>query len=266
MIKLPEAVTNDDSLTTEKTSSIESQQEIPNEIENPTTIPADEVTEVAENIEVTDSNSDNLVAKEEESHDNVITDDNKSQEVMEEEKQDTVEISTENIEGDRNEENNVDDILNKTADDSTSETENMDLDKTESEEQISEKIKEEESAAPPNEAISSSDGIWKCQWDLPCLATKVNEEAAMTMQAPEMTNEELTEKSENQQSENPNEEELSTMNEALDSSNTDIEPADVKLDSVTENESREEIQEEPHGSMVAHMVAPCEPEDEKETG
>jgi len=284
-IQLPEAVTNDDSLTTEKTSSIESEQEIQNEIENPTLIPADEVTEVAENIEVTDSNSDNLVDKEEESHDNVITDDNKSQEVMEEdkknlntaeencneqdyveqEKQDTVEISTENIEGDRNEENNVDNILNKTAGESTSETENIDLDKTESEEQISEKIKEEESAAPPNEAISSSDGIWKCQWDLPCLATKVDEEAAMTMQAPEMTNEELTEKSENQQSENPNEEELSTMNEALDSSNTDIEPTDVKLESVTENELREEIKEEPHGSMVAHMVAPFEPEDEKKT-
>jgi len=87
----------------------------------------------------------------------------------------------------------------------------------------------------------------------------------MTLQAPEMTNEELTEKSENQQSENSNEEELSTMNEALDSSNTDIEPTDVKIESVTENESREEIEEEPHGSMVAHMVAPCEPEDEKKT-
>jgi len=288
-IQLPEAVTNDDSLTTEKTSSIESEQKITNEIENPTPIPAEEVTEVAENIEATDRNSDNLVDKEEESHDNVITDDDKSQEVMEEdknnldtteencneqdncleesyveqEKQNTVEISTENIQGDRNEENRVDNILDNTASESTSETENINLEKIESEEQVSEEIKE--SAAPPNEAISSSDGTWKRQWDLPCLATKVDEEPAMTLQAPEMTNEELTEKSENQQSENPNEEELSTMNEALDSSNTDIEPTDVKIESVTENESREEIEEEPHGSMVAHMVAPCEPEDEKKT-
>jgi len=288
-IQLPEAVTNDDSLTTEKTSSIESEQKITNEIENPTPIPAEEVTEVAENIEATDRNSDNLVDKEEESHDNVITDDDKSQEVMEEdknnldtteencneqdncleesyveqEKQNTVEISTENIQGDRNEENRVDNILDNTASESTSETENINLEKIESEEQVSEEIKE--SAAPPNEAISSSDGTWKRQWDLPCLATKVDEEPAMTLQAPEMTNEELTEKSENQQSENSNEEELSTMNEALDSSNTDIEPTDVKIESVTENESREEIEEEPHGSMVAHMVAPCEPEDEKKT-
>merc|ERR1712212_332566 len=288
-IQLPEAVTNDDSLTTEKTSSIESEQKITNEIENPTPIPAEEVTEVAENIEATDRNSDNLVDKEEESHDNVITDDDKSQEVMEEdknnldtteencneqdncleesyveqEKQNTVEISTENIQGDRNEENRVDTILDNTASESTSETENINLEKIESEEQVSEEIKE--SAAPPNEAISSSDGTWKHQWDLPCLATRVDEEPAMTLQAPEMTNEELTEKSENQQSENSNEEELSTMNEELDSSNTDIEPTDVKIESVTENESREEIEEERHGSMVAHMVAPCEPEDEKKT-
>jgi len=297
-IQLPEAdhaepltITKDDSPTLEKTSCIESEQEITNEIENQTSIPADEVTEVAENIEVTDRNSDNLVDKEEESHDNVITDDNKSQEVMEEDKNDlnisedncneqdnrleesiveqeklgTVEISSENIQGDRTMENSVNNILTNTASESTSETENINLEKIESEEQVSEEIKEKESAAPPNEAISSSDGIWKCQWDIPCLATKVDEEAAMTMQAPEMTNEELTEKSENQQSENPNEEELSTMNEALDSSNTDIEPTDVKIESVTENESRAEIQEEPHGSMVAHMVAPYEPEDEKET-
>jgi len=290
-IQLSEAVTNDDSLTTEKTSSIESEQEITNEIENPTPIPAEEVTDVVENIEVTDRNSDNLVDKEEESHDNVITDGNKSQEVMEkdknnlntteencneqdncleesyveQEKQDTVEISTDNIQGDRNEENSVDNILNNTTSESTSETENINLEKIEIEEQVSEEIKEKESAAPPNEAINSSDGIWKCQWDLPCLTTKVDEEAAMAMQAPEMTNEELTEKSENQQSENPNEEELGTMNEALDSSNTDIEPMDVKIESVTENESTEEIKEEPHGSMVAHMVASCEAEDEKKT-
>jgi len=276
-------VTNEDSFNAEKTSSIESELKITNEIENTTPIPADEVPEVAENIEVTDRNSDNLVDKEEASHDNGITDDNKSQEVMEEGKNNlnisedncnegdnhleescveqeelgTADISTENIQGDGNEENSEDPLPSNTTSDSPSETEVVSLEKTECKEQVSEEIKEEEGVAIPNEAINSSDGIWKCQWDLPCLATKVDEEAVMTMQAPEMTNEELTEKSENQQSELANEEELSTMNEALDSSNTDIEPTDVKIESVTENESKEEIQ--------ADLVAPCEPENEKKT-
>ena len=68
----PYHVSEGGSHTTEKTSSIESEQEIADEIGNQALIPAGEVTEVVGYIRGTDRSPDNLVDKEE----------NKSQEAM----------------------------------------------------------------------------------------------------------------------------------------------------------------------------------------
>jgi len=269
---------NSDDNTSEIILPVESEDKCTNENEITTPEPTPEEIEVTENIEDTDRNADNLVDKEEESHDNVITDDDKSKEVIannlnistdndneegketftEQEQLNTVEKQYDELEEDnKKEEETCETPVNNTTSESSCETENTKNVENEDAELVCEDLNEKENVSVPNEAISSSDEIWKCQWDLPCLATKVDE-AATPLQAPEITNEELTEesteKSQNLQSELSNEEELNTMNEALDSSAVDIEPSDAKIESGDENESKEDT-----------TVAPCEPENEKKT-
>jgi len=199
---------------------------------------------------ITEENANNLNI----STDNDNKEDNHLKEnCTEEEQLDTVDKEKDESEEDKKDEETGETPLNNTTSESSCETENTNNVQNEDTELVCEDVNGKETAAVLNEAISSSDGIWKCQWDLPCLATKVDE-TATSLKAPEITNEEPVEKSQNLQSELPNEEELNTMNEALDSSEADIESTDVKIESGTENESREET-----------TVAPCEPEIEKKT-
>jgi len=278
-------------------SPTECKKEITNEDENATVPDVAEVIEVAEKIEATEIASDNLADKEEDSHEIAITDDNKSEEVMAEDKnnlnisadecneQEThleencveqEEICTEEIitdemqddekidhvvenvpctegeETDRSEET----IVNTTVE-SLTETVNSDLVKSEDSELVPDEIEKVENVS--DDVINSSDGTWKHQWDLPCLASKVEEETVMPVQTPdaeEISREDTTEL-ETSQFELSNEEELNAMNEGVESANTVTQATDDKIESVSEIESKEEANE--------CSVTPCEPENEKKT-
>jgi len=280
-------------------SPTECKKEITNEDENATVPDVAEVIEVAEKIEATEIASDNLADKEEDSHEIAITDDNKSEEVMAEDKnnlnvsadecneQEThleencveqEEICTEEIitdemqddekidhvvenvpctegeETDRSEET----IVNATVE-SLTETVNSDLVKSEDSELVPDEIEKVENGSVLNHVINSSDGTWKHQWDLPCLASKVEEETVMPVQTPdaeEISREDTTEL-ETQQCELSNEEELNAMNEGVESANTVTQATDDKIESESEIESKEEANE--------CSVTPCEPENEKKT-
>jgi len=280
-------------------SPTECKKEITNEDENATVPDVAEVIEVAEKIEATEIASDNLADKEEDSHEIAITDDNKSEEVMAEDKnnlnvsadecneQEThleencveqEEICTEEIitdemqddekidhvvenvpctegeETDRSEET----IVNTTVE-SLTETVNSDLVKSEDSELVPDEIEKVENGSVLNHVINSSDGTWKHQWDLPCLASKVEEETVMPVQTPdaeEISREDTTEL-ETQQCELSNEEELNAMNEGVESANTVTQATDDKIESESEIESKEEANE--------CSVTPCEPENEKKT-
>merc|ERR1712128_112970 len=280
-------------------SPTECKKEITNEDENATVPDVAEVIEVAEKIEATEIASDNLADKEEDSHEIAITDDNKSEEVMAEDKnnlnisadecneQEThleencveqEEICTEEIitdemqddekidhvvanvpctegeETDRSEET----IVNTTVE-SLTETVNSDLVKSEDSELVPDEIEKVENVSALNDVINSSDGTWKHQWDLPCLASKVEEETVMPVQTPdaeEISREDTTEL-ETSQFEMSNEEELNAMNEGVESANTVTQATDDKIESVSEIESKEEANE--------CSVTPCEPENEMKT-
>merc|ERR1711892_1206399 len=227
--------------------------------------------------------------KEEDSHEIAITDDNKSKEVMAEDKNnlnisadecneqethleencvkqeeicadekinDVVENvpCTEGEETDRSEEA----IVNTTVE-SLTETVNSDLVKSEDSELVPDEIEKVENVSALNDVINSSDGTWKHQWDLPCLASKIEEETVMPVQTPdaeEISREDTTEL-ETSQFELSNEEELNAMNEGVESANTVTQATDDKIESVPEIESKEEVNE--------CSVTPCEPENEKKT-
>jgi len=253
-------------------------QKTVNENENTTSIPADKVIEDAENIEVTKSTSDNLVDTEEKIHEVVIIDDDKSKKAIEEEEnnlaisadkcneqdnnleeKDSQQEEINSSDCDKKEDQIEDDMICEDSCETVettqsniseenpceTETESDNLVKREDTELVSEEIEKIEIVS--TDVITASDGTWKCQWDLPCLASQPNEATI----AVEMTNEGSTEKSEIPQ-EFSNEGELDTMNEALDSSNTAIQSTVDKIESVSETESKEEINE-------------CEPENEKKT-
>merc|ERR1712128_86493 len=280
-------------------SPTECKNEITNEDENATVPDVAEVIEEAEKIEATEIASDNLADKEEDSHEIAITDDNKSEEEMAEDKnnlnisadecneQEThleencveqEEICTEEIitdemqddekidhvvenvpctegeETDRSEET----IVNTTVE-SLTETLNSDLVKSEDSELVPDEIEKVENVSALNDVINSSDGTWKHQWDLPCLASKVEEETVMPVQTPdaeEISREDTTEL-ETSQFELSNEEELNAMNEGVESVNTVTQATEDKIESVSEMESKEEANE--------CSVTPCEPENEKKT-
>merc|ERR1712128_422008 len=99
----------------------------------------------------------------------------------------------------------------------------------------------------------------KHQWDLPCLASKVEEETVMPVQTPdaEEISRDDTTKLETSQFELSNEEELNAMNEGVESANTVTQATDDEIESVSEIESKEEAHE--------CSVTPCEPENEKKT-
>jgi hypothetical protein len=61
-------------------------------------------------------------------------------------------------------------------------TEQSDLMKSEDTEPNAEEVEKIEDISEQNEVISSSDGTWKYQWDLPCLASNTEEESQMTKQ------------------------------------------------------------------------------------
>jgi hypothetical protein len=54
--------------------------------------------------------------------------------------------------------------------------------KSEDTEPNAEEVEKIEDISEQNEVISSSDGTWKYQWDLPCLASNTEEESQMTKQ------------------------------------------------------------------------------------
>merc|ERR1711874_15386 len=271
----PSAVTDEDSFNAVVISTTEAEQKTVNENENTTGFPTDKVIEDAENIEATKSTSDNLIDTEEKIPEVVIIDDDKSKKAIEEEEnnlaisadkcneqdnhleeKDSEQEEINSADCDKKKDQIEDDMicedscetvettLSNISEDNhcETETESDNLVKREDTELVSEEIEKIEIAS--TDVITASDGTWKCQWDLPCLASQPNEATV----AVEMTNEE---KSECPQ-EVSNEGELDTMNEALDSSNTAIQSTEDKIESVSETELKEEINE-------------CEPENEKKT-
>merc|ERR1712128_226649 len=280
-------------------SPTECKNEITNEDENATVPDVAEVIEVAAKIEATEIASDNLADKEEDSHEIAITDDNKSEEEMAEDKNNlnisadecneqethleencveqeeicTEEIITDEVQDDEKIDHVVenvpctegeetgrseDTIVNTTVE-SLTETVNSDLVKSEDSELVPDEIEKVENVPALNDVINSSDGTWKHQWDLPCLASKVEEETVMPVQTPdaeEISREDTTEL-ETSQFELSNEEELNAMNEGVESANTVTQATDDKIESVSEIESKEEANECP--------ITPCELENEKKT-
>merc|ERR1712106_1217185 len=193
----------------------------------------------------------NCVEQEEICTEEIITD-----EMQDDEKIDHV---VENVpctggeETDRSEET----IVNTTVE-SLTETLNSDLVKSEDSELVPDEIEKVENVSALNDVINSSDGTWKHQWDLPCLASKVEEETVMPVQTPdaeEISREDTTEL-ETSQFELSNEEELNAMNEGVESANTVTQATD-EIESVSEIESKEEANE--------CSVTPSEPENEKKT-
>jgi hypothetical protein len=208
---------------------------------------------------------DKIADNEEDSHEVEITEDNKSEKAIEEDKNNsnisadecieqetclaenceeqeeicTVEIITDKKQDDEINDHVVEDVPCAGTEKEIEETRteevivNTSVAETEKEEDVSES----------NDILSVSDGIWKCQWNLPCLDSyKVDEELPMTMQTPDA--EEISTELEPQQFELSNEEELNAMNEQLDSANiviqrteNDMEP--VVEEPITENETPE---------------------------
>eukprot|EP00090_Calanus_glacialis_P019432 TRINITY_DN2985_c0_g1_i1.p1 TRINITY_DN2985_c0_g1~~TRINITY_DN2985_c0_g1_i1.p1 ORF type:complete len:950 (-),score=328.83 TRINITY_DN2985_c0_g1_i1:224-3004(-) len=214
----------EDSSNIEIISLVECNKETINEDENvPVPIVA-EMIEVVENIEVTETASDNIADKEEDSHETEITDDNKSEKAMEEDKnnlnisadecneQETCleencvgqeEIGTEEIAADQKQDDAktelvVEDIPCTASIVDTSvniesqpETEESDLVKSEDTQPIAEEMEKVEDISEPTDVISSTDGTWKCQWDIPCLASETEEESQMKNEDTEPNTEEV---------------------------------------------------------------------------
>ena len=60
--------------------------------------------------------------------------------------------------------------------------------KTEDTEPNTEEVEKVGNISEQNEVISSSDGTWKYQWDLPCLASNTKEESQMGKQTKQKRN------------------------------------------------------------------------------
>ena len=142
--------------------------------------------------------------------------------------------------------------VNNTTSDSHRKTENTKVE-NENAELVCEDLNEKEKVSVKNEADNQTEESLKGQWDLPRLTNTVYE-AATSLQAPQIANEELTRKSQNLKSELSNKEELKTVNEPFDNAAVDIDPSNTKIDPGGENESKEKT-----------AVAPSEPKKEKKT-
>merc|ERR1719318_1979747 len=269
----------------------ECDKETINEDENAPVPIVAETIEVVENIEVTETASDNIADKEEDSHETEITDDNKSEKALEEDKnnlnisadecnkQETCleencveqeEIGTEENAADKKQdeektEHVVEDIpctasivdLSVNIE-SQPETKQSDLAKIEDTLPIAEEMEKVEEISEQSEVISSSDGTWKYQWDLPCLASNAEVEAQLAKQkteAEEISHAETQSELESQACEQTGEE-LNAMNDGLGQANNNvIEGAADMTESVSEIESKE----------TELDAATCEPEMEKKT-
>merc|ERR1712106_1048221 len=223
-------------------SPTECKNEITNEDENATVPDVAEVIEVAEKIEITDDNKSKEVMAEDKNNLNIRADECNEQEThleencVEQEEICTEEIITDEMQDDEKIDHLVENvpctegeetdtseetIVNTTVE-SLTETVNSDLVKSDDSELVPDEIEEVENVSALNDVINSSDGTWKHQWDLPCLASKVEEETVMPVQTPdaeEISREDTTEL-ETSQFELSNEEELNAMNEGVESANT----------------------------------------------
>jgi len=113
-----------------------------------------------------------------------------------------------------------------------------------------ERTVENENVSESTGILDASDGIWKCQWNLPCLESKeVEVESTVTMQTPdveEISIEETAKEIEPQFELSKEDEELDAKNEQLDelssfdSVNTVIQRTENQMESLPEIESLEE--------------------------
>ena len=106
-----------------------------------------------------------------------------------EEQLDTVDMGRDESEEDKEEEENGETHLNKTASESSCETVNANNVQKEDTKLVCDDLGGKETADVPNKAISSGDKVWKCQWNLPCLTTKLHE-TATSLQITDTTNKE----------------------------------------------------------------------------
>eukprot|EP00092_Neocalanus_flemingeri_P004055 GFUD01004365.1.p1 GENE.GFUD01004365.1~~GFUD01004365.1.p1 ORF type:complete len:1033 (-),score=421.72 GFUD01004365.1:250-3348(-) len=195
-------------------------------------VETEQTVEVVQNVETPSDNvQDEILDKEEDDHEAKIEEDDKSESLIEEDKN-ILPISEEEC-------NNEDTI----AEDTITEP----VEETVAAVEINEHVEEEVSKS--DTLLSSTDGIWKCQWDLPSInSNKVEVESTVTMQTPdveEILTEETAEELETQ-FELYKEEDSDAKNEqfdelsSLDSVNTVIQRTENQMESLPEIVSEEE--------------------------
>merc|ERR1711892_510302 len=143
-----------------------------------------------------------------------------------------------------------------------------------------EKTVENENVSESTGILDASDGIWKCQWNLPCLESKeVEVESTVTMQTPdveEISIEETAKEIEPQFQLSKEDEELDAKNEQLDelssfdSVNTVIQRTEDQMESLPEIESLEEslqsVVEDENECVEQTDILNVEPNENSEAG